>query len=141
MILFGSILLFLVILSLNLIRDGKLLKRGLATNHNNRFWIRVWCLVASISGFSWEAAGHQISWHLIWQVSLSASMVAFNWMTWFDGLYNLRRDPPKPFLYPGSDGPEDGVIENLLQQRPWLQWVKIGLTVATTAAYCYFLLR
>lgn len=133
-ILVSAILWFAGILALNIARDYRYWLTNRATNHNNRFWIRMWCLIPSAVGFTYFKAGNLVlEWYTLIYLALSSLMIALVWANLFSGIRN--RLCGQKWLFPGSDGPEDGVIENLLQKHAWIQWVIILAGIASIWLY------
>lgn len=116
---------FLFILVINVIRDQHYYLSHRAVNHNNRFWVRFFCLIPTIAILTLHLTGPVAidKVMVLTYLALSLSLTGFVWAVLFDMALNvLRREP---LLYAGSPGPEDGVIEKLLYKYPWLQWGKV----------------
>lgn len=122
-------ILFLIVTTAWIVIDFNQWKRGKPINHNNRFWLRIFTLLPSAVFY---AVGIGII--NIW---LTLPMAGMAFMAIFDSAFNLARK--LPVFYPGSDGPEDGVIENLLQKYPWLQYVKVIVAVGLVYLYTTYL--
>lgn len=129
---FISLAWFIVVLYLNLKRDLGLYKLGLMTNHNNRFWVRLFMLLPCVYGFAW-AYDPRLTWWLPVHLCLCGIMVGLTWMPLFNGIYNIRRN--FNWFYVGSDGDEDGVIEDYLQRWPWIQYIVHVLAGASVYLY------
>jgi hypothetical protein len=118
-----AVILFTATLTIDVATDYRRWLRGKPINHTRGVVLRligllpaVWCLALPLP--------------INFKVQTSAIlMTGFLYMNLFDGLFNILRG--FPWFYAGSNGPEDGKIENLLQKYPWLQAVKIiGAVVA-----------
>jgi hypothetical protein len=132
--LISAMAIFSYVLCRNISRDVLLWKQSKATNHNNRFFIRMWSLIPSAVLFTLFKTGwSMLGWYALLCLTISSAMIAFVWANLFDGIRNKCCD--QRWLFVGSDGKEDGTIENLLQKRPWVQWVKIGLGILFILIY------
>lgn len=128
MIILASILFTIVTIAWIFI-DLQYWYRNKSINHNNRFWLRLFTLFPSAFFYAME-----IGLINLW---LTLPMVGIAFMVIFDGFFNIFRN--LPVLYHGSDGPEDGVIENLLQKYPFLQYVKAIAAVGIVWLYISYL--
>jgi hypothetical protein len=122
------IILFALITAGFIIWDYSYWLKHKAINHNNRFWLRAISFVPVAGWFAYLAGGSYL-----WALFISLVMVASVFQNLFDGIFNILRG--LPWFFPGSDGPEDGKIENLLQKYPWLQWVKVGIAIVSLIIY------
>jgi hypothetical protein len=116
-----AIILFTATLTIDLATDYRRWLRGKPINHTRGAVLRLIGLLPAVVLLSWHGS--------FWLIVAATLMTGFLYINLFDGLFNILRG--FPWFYPGSDGPEDGVVENLLQKYPWLQAVKVmGAVVA-----------
>ena len=100
-------------------------------NHSNQGFKRLMLLTPSIIMFAIP-----VSW---WAVAITFFMVCFWYWTLFDGLYSNKRR--FNFWHLGSDGPEDGVLDNFLQSLTKWQHIsiKVGGALIFTTIYILWL--
>lgn len=141
-------ILFLIVLIPNILRDQSYYLTNRATNHNNRFWIRFFCLLPCVTVLSLRLVGIIIWQRSTWNTQVSEfykllclnicfALVASLWASIFDTTLNILRGE-KP-LFPGGDGPEDGFLENLYQAYWWTKWIKILFAIIFITLYIWLL--
>jgi hypothetical protein len=120
-----AIILLAATLTIDLATDYRRWLRGKPINHKRGAVLRLIGLIPAVVLLSWHGS--------LWLIIAATLMTGLLYMNLFDGLFNILRG--FPWFYAGSNGPEDGVIENLLQEYQWLQVVKIIGAVAATIWY------
>lgn len=123
----SAIILATAVLAWDIKSDFRYWKEEKPINHNNQGFKRILLLSPSIIMLAIP-----ISW---WAIAAATPMIMFWYWLLFDGLLSNKKR--FNFWSLGSDGPEDGVLDNFLQSLKRWQHIaiKIGGVIISTTLY------